>query len=51
MSLQAGTTRSEFDPKLFSHSAYDKFFCDIRDKCAVFKLLRQNETIFDIGNG
>ena len=26
-------------------------FCDIRDKSAVFNILRQNETIFDIGNG
>ena len=52
--MQAGTTelsRSEFDQELFSHNAYDKFFCDIRDKSAVFNILRQNETIFDIGNG
>ena len=27
------------------------FFCDIRDKSAVFDILRQNMTIFDIGNG
>ena len=26
-------------------------FCDIRDKSAVFNILRQNETIFDLGNG
>ena len=26
-------------------------FCDIRDKSAVFNILRQNVTIFDIGNG
>ena len=25
--------------------------CDICDKSAVFNILRQNETIFDIGNG
>ena len=43
--------RSEFDRDLFSHSAYVNFFCDIRDKSAVFNILRQNETIFDIGNG
>ena len=39
--------RSEFDPELFPHSAYVKFFCDIRDKSAVFNILRQNVTIFD----
>ena len=27
------------------------FFCDSSDKSAVFNILRQNETIFDIGNG
>ena len=43
--------RSESDLELFSHSAYVKFFCDIRDKSAVFNFLRQNETTFDIGNG
>ena len=26
-------------------------FCDIRDKNAVFNILRQNVTNFDIGNG
>ena len=26
-------------------------FCDIRDKSAVFNILRQSVTIFDIGNG
>ena len=49
--MQAGTTelsRSEFDQELFSHNAYDKFFCDICDKSAVFNVLRQNETIFDM---
>ena len=40
-------SRSEFDPELFSHSANDNFFCDIRDKSVVFNILRQNETIFD----
>ena len=44
-------SRSEFNPELFSHSAYVKFFCDIRDKSTIFNILRQNETIFDIGNG
>ena len=47
----AELSRSDPNPKLLSHSAYDKFFCDIRDKSAVFNILRQNETIFDIGNG
>ena len=36
-------SRSEFDPELFSHSA---FFCDIRNN-----ILRQNETILYTGNG
>ena len=26
-------------------------FCDIRDKSAVFNILRQNVTNFDVGNG
>ena len=43
----AELSRNEFDPELFSHSAYVKFFCDICDKSAI---LRQNVTIFDIGN-
>ena len=43
--------RSEFDPELFSHSAFVKLFCDIRDKSAVFNILQQNMTTFDIGNG
>ena len=30
--------RSEFDPELFPHSAYVKFFCDIRDESAVFDI-------------
>ena len=47
----AGLSHSEFDPELFSHSAYVKFFCDIREKNAFFNILRQNETYFDIGNG
>ena len=47
----AELSRSEFDPELFSHSAYDNFLCDIRDKSALFNILRQNETIFDVGNG
>ena len=47
----AELSRSEFDPELFSHSTYVKFFCDIRSKSAVFNILRQNMTISDIGNG
>ena len=43
--------RSEFDPESFPHSAYVKFFCDIRDKSAIFNILRKNMTTFDIGNG
>ena len=38
--------RSEFDPELFSHSAYVNFFCEICDKIAVVNILRQNKTIF-----
>ena len=41
--------RSEFDKELFSHSAYVKFLCDTGDKSAVFNILRQYVTIFDIG--
>ena len=47
----AELSRSEFDPELFSLSAYEKFFCDSRDKSTIFNILRQNETIFDIVNG
>ena len=32
----AELSRNEFDPELFSRSAYVKFFCDIRDRSAVF---------------
>ena len=42
--------RSEFDPELFPHSAYVKFFVTFATS-AVFNILRQNVTIFDIGNG
>ena len=49
LSQLAELSRSEFDPELFSHSAY--VFCDIRDKSALFEILRQDETIFDLGNG
>ena len=45
MSLQAGTTRSEFDPKLFSLSAYDMFFCGIRGISAVYNILLQIQTM------
>ena len=27
------------------------YFCDIRDKIAVFNILQQNVTNFDVGNG
>ena len=47
----AELSHSKFDPELFSHSAYVQFFCDICDKSAVFNVLRQYETIFNIGNG
>ena len=47
----AELSRSKFDTELFSHSAYVKFFFNIRDRSVVFNILRQNETIFDIGNG
>ena len=39
---------TEFDPELFSHRAYVKFFYDVCDKSAVFDILRPNETIFDM---
>ena len=44
----AELSRSEFDPELFSHSAFVKFFVI---KVPYVNILRQNETIFDIGNG
>ena len=47
----AELSHSEFDQEFFSHSANDKFFCDIRNKSAVINVLRQNETIFDIQVG
>ena len=47
----AELSRSEFDPEIFSHSAHEKFVCDIRDKSAVFNILQQNVTHFDVGNG
>ena len=31
-------SRSEFDPELFSHSAYVKFFSDFRNNSAVSKI-------------
>ena len=43
--------RSEFDPELFSHSSYVKFFCDIQDKSVIFNILRHNVKIFYVGNG
>ena len=42
--------RRKFDPELFSHSAYVKNFCDIRDKSAVFNILQQIVTNFDVAN-
>ena len=47
----AELSRGEFDPELFSHSTNDMSLCDINEKIAVFNILRQKETIFDIGNG
>ena len=47
----AELSHSKFEPELFSHSTYVKFFCDIRDKSAVFNILGKNETNFGIGNG
>ena len=44
--LAANLTQNYF---LIAHML--SFFCDIRDKSAVFNILRQNVTIFDIGNG
>ena len=38
-------------PELFSHRAYVKLFVKLATKNAGFNILRQNETIFDIGNG
>ena len=46
----AKLSRSEFDPELFSQNAYDKFVVAFVTS-AVFDILLQNETIFDIGNG
>ena len=46
----AELSRSEFDSELFSHSAYVKFFETFATKVSI-NILRQNETIFDKGNG
>ena len=46
----AKLSRSEFDPELFSQNAYDKFVVAFVTS-AVFDILLQNETIFDIVNG
>ena len=43
--LAANSTQNYF---LIAHMI---IFCDIRDKSAVFNILRQNETIFKLGNG
>ena len=43
--LTANSTPNYF---LMSHML---IFCDIRNKSAVFNILQQNETIFDIENG
>ena len=42
---------SEFEPEIFSHSAYVQCFCDICDKSAILNVLQQNYTNFDIGYG
>ena len=47
----AELSRSEFDPELFSHGAYDNFLCDIRDKSALFNILQQKVTHFYVRNG
>ena len=44
--LAANLTQKYF---LIAHMS--SFFCDIHDRIALFNILRQNETIFDIGNG
>ena len=44
--------RTKFDAELFPHSACTcSDFCDIRNKSAVFNILHQNMTNFDVGNG
>ena len=44
--------RNKFDQELFPHSACAcSDFCDICDNSAIFNILRQNVSIFDIGNG
>ena len=40
-----------FGQALTSSGAFSQFLCDIRDKNAVFNILRQNVTNFDVGNG
>ena len=42
--------RNKFDPELFPHSACSDY-CDIRNKSAVFNILQQSVTNFDVGNG
>ena len=44
----AELSHTEIDQELFSHSAYVKLFCDIRNKNVVFNILQKNETVFDI---
>ena len=44
-------SRSEFDPELFSYSAYVNLFVIFATKVQFFNISRQNLTIFDIGNG
>ena len=53
MTEQAPTTCGAFSqPRIiFLQCVCQVFFCDIRDKSAVFNVLRQNETIFDIQVG
>ena len=49
---QAGTASLQrIRPRIIFSQRVCKLFCDIRDKSAVFNILRQNVTIFDIGNG
>ena len=41
-------SRSEFDPELFSHSAYNKFFVTFATKVPYLTFCDKNETIFDL---
>ena len=55
LKYQAGTTcgasSQRLRPRIISSQRVCQVFCVIRDKSAVFNILRQNVTIFDKGNG